>query len=63
MRDTLFGDLPLRTRFRFYGKHYTKIAMSMAKDENGNGNIFQAETKVETDEPIGPSVETGENPS
>ncbi len=33
MDKKLFGDLPFGTRFIFYGKTYTKIALNMAEDE------------------------------
>jgi hypothetical protein len=35
-----FADLPIGARFKFFGKIYTKIAPSMAHDENRTGHIF-----------------------
>ena len=35
-----FADLPIGARFKFFGKVYTKIAPSMANDENRTGHIF-----------------------
>jgi len=40
MDKKLFGDLPFGTRFIFYGKTYTKIALNMAEDEKRYGNTF-----------------------
>ena len=42
-----FGDLAFGTRFIFYGKTYTKIALNMAEDEKRNGHILQSGTEVE----------------
>ncbi len=49
-------DLPIGTRFIFYGKTYTKIALNMAEDEKRYGNIFQTGTEVE---PIECDPQTG----
>jgi hypothetical protein len=40
-----FGDLAFGTRFIFYGKTYTKIALNMAEDEKRNGHILQTGLK------------------
>ena len=40
MDKKLFGDLAFGTRFTFYRKTYTKIALNMAEDEKRHGNIF-----------------------
>jgi hypothetical protein len=47
MDKKLFGDVPFGTRFSFYGKTYTKIALKMAEDEKHHGNIFMTETQVD----------------
>jgi hypothetical protein len=47
MDKKLFGDLTFRTRFIFYGKTYTKIALNMAEDESRHGHIFMDEVEVE----------------
>ena len=47
MDKKLLGDLAFGTRFIFYGKTYTRIALNMAEDERRNGHILQAETEVE----------------
>ena len=41
------GDLAFGTRFIFYGKTYTKIALNMAEDEKRHGHIFMTATQVE----------------
>ena len=48
MSKKLFGDLTFGTRFTFYGKTSVKIALSMAEDEKRYGNIFLAETPIDT---------------
>jgi hypothetical protein len=48
MDKKLFGDLAFRTRFIFYGKTYTKIALNMAEDEKRHGHIFMTETQVDS---------------
>ena len=48
MSKKLFGDLTFGTRFTFYGKTYIKITLSMAEDEKRYGNIFLAETEIDT---------------
>ena len=45
MDKKLFGDVPFGTRFSFYGKTYTKIALNMAEDKKHHGHIF-ARTSV-----------------
>ena len=47
MDKKIFGDLAFGTRFIFYGKTYTKIALNMAEDEKRSGNISQTGTEVE----------------
>ena len=47
MGKKLFGDLAFGTRFSFYGKTYTKIALNMAEDEKRNDHIVQTGTEVE----------------
>ena len=42
------GDLAFGTRFIFYGKTYTKIALNMAEDEKRHGHIFMTETQVDS---------------
>jgi len=36
-----FHQLPLGARFEFRGRRYEKLALSMARDEERCGNIFQ----------------------
>ncbi len=48
MSKKLFGELTFGTRFRFYGKTYVKIALSMAEDEKHHGHILLAETPVDS---------------
>ena len=43
---TTFYQLPLGARFEFRGKRYEKLALSMARDEERCGNIFQDEAEV-----------------
>lgn len=45
-----FGELPLGGRFEFRGRRYEKLALSLARDEDRCGNIFQAETLVCTEQ-------------
>jgi hypothetical protein len=40
MNKTTFAALPNGARFKFFGKAYTKLAPSMAEDENRHGHIF-----------------------
>jgi hypothetical protein len=42
-----FEDLPVGTAFRFRGRRFVKLALSMTEDENRIGTIFLAETEVE----------------
>ena len=58
MDKKLFGDLAFGTRFIFYGKTYTKIALNMAEDEKHRGHIFMTETKVEPIESDAPKAKT-----
>jgi hypothetical protein len=41
-----FQDIPIGGHFEFRGCHYQKLALSMAGDEERNGNIFMAQTEV-----------------
>jgi hypothetical protein len=41
-----FYELPIGARFEFRGHRYEKLALSMARDEDRCGNIFQDETQV-----------------
>jgi hypothetical protein len=43
---TTFWQLPIGARFEFRGRRYEKLALSMARDEERCGNIFQYETEV-----------------
>lgn len=53
-----FRELTFGTRFTFYGKTYTKIALNLAEDENRHGHVFMYEMEVE---PI--EGEAGSGPS
>ena len=46
---TTFFQLPVGARFEFRGRRYEKLALSMARDEERCGNIFQYETEVAWD--------------
>ena len=39
-----FYRLAKGARFEFLGRRFMKIAISMAEDENGNGNVFEGST-------------------
>jgi hypothetical protein len=41
-----FQEIPIGQHFEFRGRRYRKLALSMASDEDRNGNIFQAQTEV-----------------
>jgi hypothetical protein len=41
-----FQEIPIGGHFEFLGRRYLKLAMSMARDEDHYGNIFQAQTEV-----------------
>ena len=41
-----FQEIPIGGYFEFHGRRYRKLALSMASDEDRNGNIFQAQTAV-----------------
>jgi len=56
MSNKLFSDLTFGSRFTFYGKTYTKIALNMAEDENRHGHIFMYSMQVE---PIEGDAQTG----
>jgi hypothetical protein len=45
-----FSELTFGTRFTFYGKTYTKIALKMAEDEKRHGHIFMSAMPVEPTE-------------
>ena len=41
-----FQEIPIGQFFEYRGRRYRKLALSMASDEDRNGNIFQAQTEV-----------------
>ena len=41
-----FQEIPIGQFFEFRGRRYKKLALSMASDEERNGNIFQGQTEV-----------------
>jgi hypothetical protein len=41
-----FQEIPIGQFFEFRGRRYRKLALSMASDEDRNGDIFQAQTEV-----------------
>jgi len=41
-----FQEIPIGQFFEFRGRRYKKLALSMASDEDRNGNIFQGQTEV-----------------
>jgi len=41
-----FQEIPVGGHFEFRGRRYEKLALSMARDEDHYGNIFQAQTEV-----------------
>jgi hypothetical protein len=41
-----FQEIPIGQFFEFRARRYRKLALSMASDEDRNGNIFQAQTEV-----------------
>lgn len=43
---TEFEEIRVGQYFEFRGERYKKVALSMAKDEKGWGNVFSAETEV-----------------
>jgi hypothetical protein len=44
--ETTFYQIPIGARFEFRGRRYEKLALSMARDEERCGNIFQDEAEV-----------------
>lgn len=46
MMLTAFSQLPVGARFEFRGRRYEKLALSLARDEERCGNIFQDHTEV-----------------
>jgi hypothetical protein len=47
MHSTIqFQEIPIGQFFEYRGRRYRKLALSMASDEDRNGNIFQAQTEV-----------------
>ena len=44
-----FNEVPLGARFEFRGRRYEKVALSMARDEDRFGNVFQDYTEVVAD--------------
>jgi hypothetical protein len=57
-----FQEIPIGGHFEFRGRRYQKLALSMARDEDHYGNIFQAQTEVLPDplpqRPLSASVVT-----
>lgn len=51
---TQFRALPVGARFEFRGRRYEKLALSLARDEDCCGNVFQDETEVWADLPPPP---------
>ena len=41
-----FQEIPIDQFFEYRGRRYRKLALSMASDEDRNGNIFQAQVEV-----------------
>jgi hypothetical protein len=41
-----FQEIPVGGHFEFRGRRYRKLAASLARDEDRNGNIFMAQTEV-----------------
>ena len=47
MHSTIqFQEIPIGQFFEFRGRRYRKLALSLASDEDRNGNILQAQTEV-----------------
>ena len=44
-----FQEIPIGQFFEYRGRRYRKLALSMASDEDRNGNIFQAQVEVSPD--------------
>lgn len=55
---TRFGELPVGARFEFRGRRYEKLALSLARDEERQGNVFRDETEVVTEAPPAPGPRT-----
>jgi len=53
---TQFSALPVGARFEFRGRRYEKLALSLARDEDCCGNVFQDQTEVWADLPPPPRV-------
>ena len=53
-----FQEIPIGQFFEYRGRRYRKLALSMASDEDRNGNIFQAQTEVLPD----PFLRNGPSP-
>jgi hypothetical protein len=45
-RTLQFQEIPIGQFFEYRGRRYRKLALSMASDEDRNGNIFQAQVEV-----------------
>jgi hypothetical protein len=43
---TTFYQLPIGARFEFRGRRYEKLALSLARDEDRCGNVFQDQCQV-----------------
>src|SRR5262245_32534088 len=41
-----FESIPIGGRFEYRGHRYRKLALSMASDEDRNGNVFMAHVEV-----------------
>ena len=48
-----FKEVPVGARFEFRGLRYEKVARSMARDEERQGNIFHEDTEVVYEAPAG----------
>ncbi len=44
-----FQEIPIGGHFGYRDRRYRKLAISMASDEDRNGNIFRPETEVQPD--------------
>ena len=46
VRTIQFQEIPIGGYFEFRGRRYRKLALSLASDEDRNGNLFMAQTEV-----------------
>ena len=62
-----FQEVPIGQHFEFRGRRYQKLALSIARDEDHYGNIFQAQTEVLPDPfakpPPGKAPAPGQRPA